>query len=412
MTTVLLLAALDTKGADAAFIQTRIREHGLNVTLVDTGVLGQPSLTATISRDQVAAAGGTTIADLVSAQDRGQAVAIMAKGAAIEVERLIREDGAVGVFGIGGGAGTSVAAAAMRNLPLGIPKVVLSTVASGDTSAYVGTSDIVMFPSIVDVAGVNRISAITYTRAADAFAGMVNGQKIEPTSAPTRPLIAASMFGVTTPAILHAQQLLENAGYEVVVFHATGVGGRAMESLIRQGLVDAVLDLTTTEVTDDIVGGILSAGPERLTAAAEAGVPQVVSVGATDMANFGPLDTVPPQHRERNLYQHNSENTLMRINPDEARQVGVSIAVRLNHATAPAIILLPSLGVSVMDAAGKGFDDPVARRALEDALAETLENPLVQIKKLNIHINDHSFAELAVTDLIGLLSSSTSTEMP
>lgn len=412
MSSILLLAALDTKGADAGFIRDRLQSQGLQVVLIDTGVLGSPTAHATVPREQVAEAGGTTLSELILRQDRGQAVAAMARGAAKVVERLIREDGAAGVFGIGGGAGTSVAAAAMRELALGVPKVILSTIASGDTAAYVGTSDIVLFPSIVDVAGLNRISNITYTRAADAFAGMVLGQSTTPAAAERKPLVAASMFGVTTPAIQRSQQLLEEAGYEVVVFHATGAGGRVMENLIRQGLIDAVLDLTTTEVTDDVLGGILTAGADRLTAGGATGTPQVISVGATDMANFGAKDTVPDIHRGRLLYEHNDQNTLLRINADEARQVGASLAARINTATAPTVILLPSRGVSALDAPGESFDDPPARRALEDAIIAGVTNPLVNVHRIDAHINDSEFADLAVAHLLRLLKPSVQTETP
>jgi uncharacterized protein (UPF0261 family) len=299
------------------------------------------------------------------------------------------------VLAIGGGAGTTIGSAAMQPLPLGLPKLILTTVASGNTAGYVGTSDILLFPSVVDVAGINRISAVTYTRAADALSGMLGGAA-DGTEAPRdRPLVAATMFGVTTPCVLRAKQQLERAGCEVLVFHATGTGGATMERLVADGFVDAVLDLTTTEWADEIVGGILSAGPDRLTAAGRRGTPQVVSLGATDMVNFGPPDSVPARFAGRLLYRHNAENTLMRVSVAEAAQIGAAIGDRLAAASGPTTVLVPTRGVSALDAAGQPFDDPAARDALVDAVRSR-----VPVEEHDLHINDPAFADLAAARVL------------
>lgn len=407
--TVALLAALDTKGDDADYLRRRFAEHDLRTIVIDTGVLDQPQITADIPREDVATAGGTALADLVAHHDRSAAVATMAAGASAVIAELVRDGRIAGVFAIGGGAGTTTGARAMRDLPLGFPKAILTTVAAGNTSGYLGTSDIVLFPSIVDVAGINRISAVTYRRAADAFAGMVAGSLTTDSSdEPPRPLIAASMFGVTTECVLQAKSVLEQAGCEVVVFHATGAGGRTMERLIAEGHVDAVLDITTTEWADEVVGGILTAGPERLGAAAKAGVPQVVSLGATDMVNFGPPESIPARFAGRLFYEHNAENTLMRVDAPEAARIGEAIGRRLRASTAACTVLIPANGTSALDGAGRPFDDPVARRALQEALTAQLAGSAVRVIETSQHINEPAFAAMAARRLLELLANRTS----
>jgi uncharacterized protein (UPF0261 family) len=394
--TIALIAALDTKADDAAFLAARLKSRGHDVTVVDVGVLGEPGIAPDITREQVAAAGGCSLAELVARADRSAAVAAMAAGATRVLAELHAEGRLSGALAIGGGAGTTIGSTALRGLPLGLPKVVLSTVAAADTSGYVGTSDIVMFPSIVDVAGINRISAITYGRAADALAGMVDGAAAEQPGRRARgaPLVAATMFGVTTPCVLRAKHRLEDAGCEVLVFHATGVGGRTMERLVADGLVDAVLDVTTTEWADEVVGGILTAGPHRLEAAARAGVPQVVSVGATDMANFGPPGLIPARFADRLLYEHNAENTLLRVDAGEAAAIGAAIGRKLRSASGPATVLVPRRGVSALDITGGPFDDPRARAALSDALRAEVDGTNVRFEEHDMHINDDAFADL------------------
>lgn len=405
--TVALLAALDTKADDAEFLRRRFADHGLKTAIIDTGVLDAPRIDADFSRRDVAVAGGAVLADLVAQQDRSVAVAAMAVGARAVVADLVRDGRVGGVFAIGGGAGTTTGATAMRDLPLGFPKAILTTVAAGNTAGYLGTSDIVLFPSLVDVAGVNRISSVTYRRAADAFAGMVVGS-VTPGSADDapRPLIAASMFGVTTDCVSRAKSVLEDAGCEVVVFHATGTGGRTMERLINEGLVDAVLDITTTEWADEIVGGILTAGPERLEAAASAGVPQVVSLGATDMVNFGPPETIPARFAGRLFYEHNAENTLMRVDAEEAARIGDAIGSRLRASTGPCTVLIPAEGTSALDGVGRPFDDPVARRALQQALSARLAGSPVRVIETAQHINEPAFAAMAARRLLAMMAPS------
>jgi uncharacterized protein (UPF0261 family) len=403
--TVALLAALDTKADDASFLRTRLLEAGHSVLVVDVGVLGDPGLTADIVRAAVAEAGGADLDRLREQSDRAEAVPVMAAGAAVIVRTLVAEGRVQGVLAIGGGAGTTIGSAAMRDLPLGVPKLILTTVAAGNTSGYLGTSDIVLFPSVVDVAGLNQISELTYSRAADAMAGMLSGLDRLPVGGASRdrPLVAATMFGVTTPCVTRAKDQLERAGCEVLVFHATGTGGRTMERLVAEGHVDAVLDLTTTEWADEITGGILSAGPRRLEAAGRAGIPQVVSLGATDMANFGPPDTIPAQYADRLLYRHNPENTLMRVSSAEAERIGVALATRLDVATGPTVLLVPTRGVSALDAEGAPFDDPEARSALVSALRAGLTSARVQVDELDLHINDPAFADHAVRRVLAQL---------
>ena len=255
-----------------------------------------PSRTSAGRRSPRAA--GAEVADLAASGDRGAAVETMARGAAEIVKRLRAEGRLDGILGLGGSGGSAIATYAMRQLPVGVPKLMVSTVASGDTRPYVGAVDVTMMYSVVDIAGINQISERILTNAAAAIAGMADAQSIE-IAETGRPLVGATMFGVTTPCVTRARERLEELGYEVLVFHATGTGGQSMEALIRGGFIAAVLDATTTELADDLVGGVLSAGPDRLEAAGEVGIPQVVSLGALDMVNFGPMETVPERFRER-----------------------------------------------------------------------------------------------------------------
>jgi uncharacterized protein (UPF0261 family) len=383
---VYLLATLDTKGTEAAFLRERLAELGIQVELVDTTCSGR---------------GG----------DRGQAVS----AAAADATRLVADAHAAGnvdgVLGLGGSAGTTIGTAAMRALPLGVPKLMVSTLASGQVRPYVGDKDILMLNSVVDIAGINRISRRVLTNAAAAMAGMVQrgtrsaergATEVHPIPHSDKPLIAATMFGVTTPCVQQARKILEEAGYEVLVFHATGNGGQAMESLIRDGLIAGVLDITTTELADELVGGVLSAGPTRLTAAGERGIPQVVSVGALDMVNFGPRDTVPERFAGRKLHIHNASITLMRTTPEENARLGEEIGRKLAAARGPSAILLPLKGVSAIDRSGQPFDDPAARAALFDGIRRT--RGAVELIELDSHINDPAFAEAAANRLLALIA--------
>lgn len=398
---VYLLATLDTKGAEADFVRARLIALGLKVVLIDTGCLGAATVAAEVSREEVFRAAGESHAEFVARGDRGAAVSAAARGAVNLVSAAYARGEVDGVLALGGSAGTTIGAAAMRALPLGVPKVMVSTLASGNVRAWVGDKDICMLNSVVDIAGINRISRRVLSEAAAATAGMVRFRASETDD--DRPLIAATMFGVTTPCIQHARGILEAAGYEVLVFHATGNGGQAMESLIRDGLIAGVLDITTTELADELVGGILSAGPDRLTAAGARGVPQVISVGALDMVNFGPRESVPARFADRQFHVHNSTVTLMRTTAAENARMGAEIGRKAAAAKGPVTILLPRQGVSAIDRAGQPFDDPATREALFHAIRDTAGS--VTVRELDCHLNDPLFAEAVAESLLAALKS-------
>ena len=389
MATVVLVGTLDTKGHEYDYLRERLRGHGVDTLLVDTGVLGEPQAKPDVTREEVARAAGTDVHALAAADDRGAAVETMSRGAAEIVARLHGEGRLDGLLALGGSGGTAVATEAMRALPVGVPKLMVSTMASGDTRPYVGATDVTMTYSVVDISGINAVSARILANAAAAMAGMAAASP--PAAAGGGPLVGATMFGVTTPCVTTARERLEELGYEVLVFHATGTGGQSMEALMRSGFITASLDITTTELADDLVGGVLSAGPDRLEAAGELGIPQVVSLGALDMVNFGPLDTVPPEFRSRNLYKHNPTVTLMRTTPAECAELGRRIARKLNAASGPVTLFIPLEGVSLIDTEGQVFWDPEADRALFDALRETLD-PGVEVRELDTDVNDPAFA--------------------
>ncbi|WP_448627498.1 Tm-1-like ATP-binding domain-containing protein [Geodermatophilus sp. URMC 64] len=384
--TVVLVGTLDTKGDEYAFLRDRLRASGVDTVLVDVGTQGPPRTPPDIGRAEVAAAGGL---DLAALTDRGAAVRAMCAAAPVVVRRLFDEGRCQGVLAAGGSGGTAIATAAMRALPVGLPKVVVSTMASGDTSPYVDVSDVVLVPAVTDVAGLNSVSARILANAAAAVAGMVTAPPVDPGE--RRPVVAATMFGVTTPAVTAARGELERRGYEVLVFHATGTGGRAMEALVEAGFVAGVLDLTTTELADDLVGGVLSAGPHRLEVAGRLGVPQVVSLGALDMVNFGPRETVPERFAGRTFYVHNPSVTLMRTTSEECAELGRRIGAKLSAARGPVALFVPLRGVSAISGAGGPFADPDADAALLAGLRATLA-PSVEVHEVDAHINDEAFA--------------------
>ncbi|HEX3871281.1 MAG TPA: Tm-1-like ATP-binding domain-containing protein [Pirellulales bacterium] len=389
---VYILATLDTKGIEAAFVRDRLRELGVETTLVDCGCRGAPSVRPDIAREEIFAG---DISD-----DRGTAVTTAAAGAARLITQRYAEGKFSGVLGLGGSAGTTIGTAAMRALPIGVPKLMVSTLASGQTRQYVGAKDILMLNAVVDIAGLNGISRQVLDTAARAMAGMAKMPRAA-ASTEDRPLIAATMFGVTTPCVERARQVLERAGYEVLVFHATGSGGQAMESLIDEGLIAGVLDITTTELADEIVGGFLTAGADRLTAAARRGIPQVVSVGATDMVNFYALDSVPDKFRDRKFHPHNSNVTLMRTTSEENARIGADLASKVAASRGPATIILPMRGVSALDAPGQPFDDLATRQRLFDAIRSHAGSaPIIE---LDLHLNDAAFAEHAANELLALM---------
>lgn len=398
MPTVVLIGTLDTKGAEFDFVRRRIKQHGAEVILVDAGVLGAPPIKPTITREEVARAAGAEIAALATSGDRGAAVMTMARGAAEIAKRLYAEKKLDGIMGMGGSGNSSIAAAAMRELPVGVPKLIVSTLASGDTRPYVGANDVTMMYSVVDIAGINRVSERILSNAAAAIAGMATAYAKRKRAAKSKPLIGATMFGVTTPCVNAARAWLEERGYEVLVFHATGTGGQSMEALVKGGFLAGVLDITTTELADELVGGVLSAGPERLEAAGKLGVPQVVSLGALDMVNFGPPDTVPEKFRGRNLYQHNATVTLMRTTPEECAELGRMIARKLNMAVGPTAVFIPLKGVSMIATQGKPFYDPEADAALIRELKANLRAD-IPVREMDTDINDPQFAQAMAREL-------------
>ena len=400
--TVLLIATLDTKADEMAYVRDLIVRRGHAVIVLDPGVLRDPPFAPDVPASAVAEAGGTPLAELRARNDRGAALDVMARGAAILATKLHAEGRVHGVLGLGGSCGTAIASAAMRALPFGLPKVMVSTVASGQVGSYVGVKDLTMMYSVVDIAGLNRISRQILANAAGAVSGML-GPAIAVSE--DRPLVAATMFGVTTQCVDRLRGAIETAGFEVLVFHATGSGGRAMEELIKAGFIAGVADVTTTEWADELVGGTLSAGPERLDAAAKAGIPQIVSVGALDMVNFGPRDSVPERFAERKLYVHNPNVTLMRTTPEECRQLGEIIAGKLNRATGPTTLFLPLKGVSALDREGQRFHDPEADGELFDALRRNV-GETVTLVELDLHINDPAFADAMAEQLLTHLAGS------
>jgi uncharacterized protein (UPF0261 family) len=397
MAAVALVGTLDTKGADLAFLAGRLRAAGADVIVVDAGTGSPDGLTPDVDGETVATAAGTSRSDLLAAGDRGRAVTEMGRGAAVVVADLAAQGRVGGVLAAGGSGGSSIAAQVFASLPVGLPKLLVSTMASGDVSPYVGAKDVCIMYSVVDVAGVNRISRLVLGNAAAAMAGMVAARERAADAGAgedDRPLVAASMFGVTTPAVETARARLSELGYEVLVFHATGAGGRALEALAEARLLSGVLDLTTTELADDLVGGVLSAGPDRLTAAGEAGLPQVIAPGALDMVNFGPPDTVPSRFSDRLFFEHNPTVTLMRTTAEEMAELGARIGRKAAAAAGngPVEVFWPDRGVSALDADGQPFSDVVADEACRAALDRELAAAGMTLHRIDAHINDPVFA--------------------
>ncbi len=399
--TILMIGTLDTKGREYAYVRDMIRARGHTAFVLDAGVLGEPVFPPDIPATRTAEAGGGSLAELRERRDRGHALEVMGLGARALAAELVAAGRVDGVLSLGGSGGTSIGTTAMRALPVGLPKLMVSTMASGNVGPYVDVKDVTMMFSVVDVAGMNRVSRRIFANAAGAICGMAE-QAVS--AAEEKPLVSATMFGVTTPCVDRFRARMEAAGYEMLVFHAVGSGGRSMESLIADGYVSGVADITTTEWCDELVGGVLSAGPERLDAAASAGVPQVVSLGALDMVNFGPRDTVPPQFATRNLYVHNPQVTLMRTTAEECAKLGEIIAGKLNASTGPTALFMPLGGVSAIDVEGMPFYDPEADRALFDALRANVDRSKVDIVELDLPINDPAFADAMADRLLAMLS--------
>ncbi len=399
--TIVVVGSLDTKGHEFAYVKQMIEQHGLNTLVVDFGVLEDPVFKPNIDRYQVAIAGGGDLEYLLSGDHKDEAMKTMAEGLCVVVRKLFDDGRLDGILGMGGGGGTSIATAAMRTLPYGVPKMMLSTMAGGDVSEYTGIKDITLMPSVVDVAGFNPISRKIYANAAGAIAGMVMQES--PSADEDKPLIAASMFGNTTKSVDRARQRIENEGYDVLVFHATGTGGKTMESLISEGFIEGSLDITTTELADEVCGGVLSAGPDRCMAASRAGIPAVIVPGCVDMANFFSVDSVPEKYKKRNLYKWNPNITLLRTNIEENKQIGNMIADAANASTAPVAIILPLHGVSMLDSPGGDFWDPEADNACFEAIKENL-NPGIPVVEMENNINDVEFSDKVAATLLDMLT--------
>lgn len=400
MKTIAIAGTFDSKGHEFAYVKELIEGLGLATLTINTGVF-EPVFEADVSNAEVAKAVGADIKEIAAKGDRAYATEVLSKGMEIVIPKLYEEGKFDGILSFGGSGGTSLVAPGMRKLPIGVPKVIVSTMASGDVSGYIGTSDIVMMPSVVDVAGLNSISTKIFANAAFAIAGMV---KFEDTHViEKKPLVAATMFGVTTPCLTAAQEYLEAKGYEVLIFHATGTGGQSMEALVDGGFIEGVLDITTTEWADELVGGMLAGGPHRLEAAGRKGIPQVVSVGAVDMVNFGPMDSVPEKFKGRNLYKHNPMITLMRTTIEENKAIGHVIAEKLNATTGPAVIMMPLKGVSGIDTEGEPFYGPEEDKMLFDTIRSEVNKNAVDLEEYDLHINDKTFAETAAQKLIDLM---------
>jgi uncharacterized protein (UPF0261 family) len=398
MTTIAVVGTLDTKGQEHAYLAQRIQSLGCKTLIIDVGTGGPPSAAADISREDVLG-----VRDDAASLDRGAAVSRMASAIPVLLRRLQQQEEIQGVISLGGSGGTAIATAGMRALPLGLPKVMVSTLASGNVAQYVDVSDIVMFPSIVDVSGLNRVLRGVLARAAAAVVAMARAQAAGDSETVARPLIVASMFGNTTPCVDHARGILESQGYEVLVFHATGTGGRTMEALIRSGQVAGVLDITTTEWADQLVGGVMPGGTDRLSAAACMGVPSVVAPGCLDMVNFGEPSTIPEVFRHRTFHRHNPQVTLMRTTPQECEELGKLIAGQLNRSTGPVCMLFPTKSTSMISAAGQAFHDPKADRSLLDSLRRHLRAD-IPFETIDCDINDPVFAETCVQHLLREIS--------
>lgn len=401
---IVMLGCFDTKGADFAYLRDCLLSHGESVVAINTGIFGSTDrFPVDIEAGEVAAAGGDSLVALRERADRGHAVDVMGRGAAAVIAQLVAAGKLKAAVGMGGGGGTYLALAAMQAIPLGIPKVCLSTVASKDLSKQVGNKDIALIPSVVDVAGLNSISRRLIRQTAAAVCAMANLPQAEPETLASNGRVAISMFGNTTACASACTALLEAQGLEVFVFHANGVGGQTMESLILENCFDGILDLTTTELADELCGGICSAGPARLQAAAAHGIPQVVAPGCLDMVNFAHLETVPPAYRHRTLYSWAPDVTLMRTNETENRQLGQTLTGKLSQARAEAAILLPLRGLSQIDTPGGVFHSPKANQALFDTIKATA-GPHIAVRDIDAHINDEAFAQAAVATLLEMMA--------
>jgi uncharacterized protein (UPF0261 family) len=393
---ILVVGTADTKGEELCYLRAAVAEAGGRPLVVDVGIR-PPSCDVDVARTEVAAghpAGG----GFLSSNDRGDAVSAMGEAFA---HWITARDDVAAVLGIGGGGGTSIVTRGMRALAIGIPKLMVSTLASGDISPYLDVADIAMVPSVTDLAGLNRISRGVLRNAAFGIVGMARAGAPPD---PGRPPVGLTMFGVTTPCVTAVVAQLRDR-FDCVVFHATGTGGRAMEKLVDSGSMTGVIDVTTTEVCDHLLGGVLSAGPDRLGAIERTAIPYVGSVGALDMVNFQAIETVPARYRDRNLYRHNPQVTLVRTDAAENRQIGRWIAEKLNRCSGPVRFLIPERGVSMLDAPGMAFYDPAADAALFAAIDGTLQQSSDRrLVRLPHHINDPEFSQALVASFLEIIT--------
>ncbi|WP_151758053.1 Tm-1-like ATP-binding domain-containing protein [Dictyobacter vulcani] len=398
MATVILLGTLDTKGMEYDYLRQCIQQAGCDVILIDVGIKGQPQIKPDIPHEQVAQAANVDLAQLVATGDRNTAIEAMARGATRVVLDLFQHGRVQGIFGLGGFGSSTLVTQVMRALPIGLPKLVVATMVAGDTRPFVGAVDITMMHSVVDMAGINRISEHILTNAAAGIAGMATAYATFKARSSGKPLIGITMFSVTAPCVNEARTYLEEHGYEVLVFHANGTGGQSMETLVKDGFLAGILDITPTELADELLGGIMSAGPQRLEAAGAKGIPQIVSLGALDMVNFGPMNTVPDKFRRRKLYNHNEALTLMRTTEEENAELGRLMARKLNQAQGPIVVFIPLHGFSLLDVEGAPFYDPTADQALISNLKDHL-NKDIEFHELEMDLNDPRFARAMASRL-------------
>ncbi len=402
---VVIAATLDTKGPEIAFVRRLLEARGLDVIVIDCGILGEPGTAATVKRAEVARAAGETIEALRAAHDRAAAIPVMIRGLEAVLGRLLGEDRVAGYFGLGGGTNAALASAAFRLLPFGMPKMLVSTIACGNTRPFIGMKDVVLMHSVVDILGLNAFLKDVLEQACTAFAAMVSAAPAAP-HAGRRACVGMTTFGSTTEGAMIAHETLEAQGFDILSFHARGIGGEAMEAFIREGRIQAVLDLTTTELADELVGGICSAGPDRLTAAGALGLPQVVLPGALDIVNFGPPATVPARFEGRLFAAHAPHATLMRTTPEENAALGALMADKLNRAAGPSAVVLPMRGFSAYDIEGGPFFDPRADAAFCDALTARLA-PNIPVRRVDAHINSRPVIDEATRLLAAMAAQRT-----
>ena len=397
---IVILATLDTKGIETQYVREQIEELGETALVVDVGVVGEPATTADITRQEVAEAGGTSLAKLLEDPDREVAAPIMAAGATKIVSQLV-EDGKVhGIVSMGGTQGTTLATAVMRALPYGFPKVMVSTMASSNVAPWVDIKDITMMYSVTDILGLNPVMRTILSNAAGAVVGMA--QASVPMESTEKPLVGVTTVGITTQGAMKAIEVLEAAGYETIVFHAVGTGGRAMEQLMEEGVIGAVLDYSTIEVSNEMFNALLAGGEKRLTTAGRLGLPQVLAPGAIEVLVFNEPETVPPPFNTRTLIRHSPQITDVRLNGEEMARVGEEIAKRLKHTKDEAVFIIPTAGYDSYAVAGEGFYDPSADQAFVDALKANLPSNIRVIER-DTHIEDPAFATEAANLLIELI---------